>query len=48
MVRSGRSVSLDSKLWVEIEKFARENDFDDISSAIEHLIKKGLGRKIER
>jgi metal-responsive CopG/Arc/MetJ family transcriptional regulator len=45
MVRSGRSISLDSKLWVRIEEFAKENGFEDISSAIEFLIKKALGEK---
>ncbi|MBI2084041.1 MAG: hypothetical protein HYT70_00265 [Candidatus Aenigmarchaeota archaeon] len=42
MVRSGRSISLDSRLWVEIEKFARDNNFPDISSAVESLLKSGI------
>ena len=45
MVRSGRSISLDSRLWVEIEEFAKKNGFPDISSAIEYLIKKALGKR---
>jgi len=45
MVRSGRSISLDSRLWVEIEEFAKKNGFGDISSAVEYLIKKALGDK---
>jgi len=42
MVRSGRSISLDSRLWVEIEEFASKKGFEDISSAVEYLIKKAL------
>jgi metal-responsive CopG/Arc/MetJ family transcriptional regulator len=42
MVRSGRSISLDSRLWVEIEEFAKKKNFEDISSAIEYLVKKAL------
>jgi len=45
MVRSGRSISLDSKLWVDIEEFAKKKGFDDISSAIEYLVKKALERE---
>jgi metal-responsive CopG/Arc/MetJ family transcriptional regulator len=45
MVRSGRSISLDSKLWVEIEEFAKKKGFEDISSAIEYLVKKALERE---
>jgi len=45
MVRSGRSISLDSKLWVDIEEFAKKKGFEDISSAIEYLVKKALGRE---
>jgi len=45
MVRSGRSISLDSKLWVEIEDFAKKKGFEDISSAIEYLVKKALERE---
>jgi metal-responsive CopG/Arc/MetJ family transcriptional regulator len=45
MVRSGRSVSLDSKLWVDIEEFAKKKGFEDISSAIEYLVKKALERE---
>jgi metal-responsive CopG/Arc/MetJ family transcriptional regulator len=45
MVRSGRSISLDSRLWVEIEEFAKKKGFEDISSAIEYLVKKALERE---
>jgi metal-responsive CopG/Arc/MetJ family transcriptional regulator len=45
MVRSGKSISLDSKLWVEIEEFAKKKGFEDISSAIEYLVKKALERE---
>jgi len=45
MVRSGRSISLESKLWVEIEEFAKKKGFEDISSAIEYLVKKALERE---
>jgi|YelNatPaOPRAMG01_1025707.scaffolds.fasta_scaffold99710_2 metal-responsive CopG/Arc/MetJ family transcriptional regulator len=45
MVRSGRSISLDSKLWVDIEEFAKKKGFEDISSAIEYLVKKALERE---
>jgi len=45
MVRSGRSISLDSKLWVDIEEFAKKKGFKDISSAIEYLVKKALERE---
>jgi metal-responsive CopG/Arc/MetJ family transcriptional regulator len=45
MVRSGRSISLDSKLWVDIEEFAKKRGFEDISSAIEYLVKKALERE---
>ena len=45
MVKSGKSVSLDSRLWVEIEEFAKRKGFEDISSAIEYLVKKALERE---
>ena len=45
MVRSGRSISLDSKLWVEIEEFAKKKGFEDISSTIEYLVRKALERE---
>jgi metal-responsive CopG/Arc/MetJ family transcriptional regulator len=45
MVRSGRSISLDSRLWVDIEEFAKKKGFEDISSAIEYLVKKALERE---
>jgi metal-responsive CopG/Arc/MetJ family transcriptional regulator len=45
MVKSGRSVSLDSRLWVDIEEFAKKKGFEDISSAIEYLVKKALERE---
>ncbi|MFZ8829855.1 MAG: hypothetical protein ACO2OO_00145 [Candidatus Aenigmatarchaeota archaeon] len=45
MIRSGRSISLDSKLWVEIEEFAKSKGFEDISSAIEYLVKKALEKE---
>jgi len=46
MVKSGRSISLESSLWVELENFAKQKNIPDISSAVEYLIKKGL--KAER
>ncbi len=46
MVKSGRSVYMDSVIWVKIDKFANENGFHDISSALEHLIRKALGEKV--
>ncbi len=44
-MKSGRSVYLESSLWVEIEKFRKEKGFNDISSAVEHLLKKSLGER---
>ncbi|MEM5810195.1 MAG: hypothetical protein QW156_04885 [Candidatus Aenigmatarchaeota archaeon] len=45
MVKSGKSIYLDSRLWVELEEFAKKNGFDDLSSAIEHLLKKSLEKQ---
>lgn len=45
MVKSGRSVYLESGLWVEIEKFRKDRGFNDVSSAVEYLLKKTLGEK---
>jgi len=42
MVRSGRSISLESELWVKIEDFAKKRGMKDISSAVEYLVKKAL------
>ncbi|MCS7123300.1 MAG: hypothetical protein RMJ17_01865 [Candidatus Aenigmarchaeota archaeon] len=44
MVKSGKSIYLDSRLWIELEEFARKNGFDDISSAIEALLKDALAK----
>jgi hypothetical protein len=45
MVKSGRSVYIESSLWIKLEKYAEENGFPDISSALEHILKKALGEK---
>jgi len=42
MVKSGRSVSLESELWVRLEKFAKKKNLKDVSSTIEYFIKKYL------
>lgn len=42
MVRSGRSVSIESDLWVQLEKFAKKKNLPDVSSTIEYLVKKSL------
>lgn len=42
MVKSGRSVSLESELWVRLEKFSKKKNLKDVSSTIEYLIKKNL------
>jgi len=42
MLKSGRSVSLESELWVKLEKFSRKKNFKDVSATIEYLIKKNL------
>jgi macrodomain Ter protein organizer (MatP/YcbG family) len=42
MVRSGRSVSLESELWVRLEKFSKKKNLKDVSSTIEYMIKKNL------
>jgi hypothetical protein len=41
-MKSGRSVSLDLKIWAAIEAFRRKNDVPDISSAVEILLEKRL------
>jgi len=41
MVKSSRSVSLETSTWLKVEEFAKNNN-TDISSAVEELIKKGL------
>ncbi|MEM5881764.1 MAG: hypothetical protein QW633_03645 [Candidatus Aenigmatarchaeota archaeon] len=45
MVKSGKSIYLDSRLWIELEEFAKKNGFDDLSSAIEYLLKKSLEKQ---
>lgn len=42
MARSSRSVSLPSELWIQVDDFAKENNIDNNSIAVETLIKKGL------
>ena len=41
-MKSSRSVSLETDIWINIEKYMQENGIRDISSAIEDLIKKSL------
>jgi len=48
MVRSARSITLESELWLTIEKFAKERGFDNLSTAIEHLIRRGLEIETEK
>jgi len=42
MVKSGRSVSLESELWVRLEKFSKKKNLKDVSSTIEYMVKKNL------
>lgn len=42
LTNTSRSVSLESELWVKIERFSHDHGFSDISSALEHLVKRGL------
>jgi metal-responsive CopG/Arc/MetJ family transcriptional regulator len=45
MVKSGKSISLESELWVKIEQYAKENGFTSISDAVEDIIKKFFENK---
>jgi len=42
MVKSGRSVSLESEIWVRLEKFSKKKNLKDVSSTIEYMVKKTL------
>ena len=42
MVKSGRSVSLESELWVRLDKFSKKKNLKDVSSTIEYMVKKNL------
>jgi macrodomain Ter protein organizer (MatP/YcbG family) len=44
MVKSSRTITLDSEIWLKIEDFAKKNNLK-ISEAIEKLIVKGLEKR---
>jgi|YelNatPaOPRAMG01_1025707.scaffolds.fasta_scaffold00618_33 metal-responsive CopG/Arc/MetJ family transcriptional regulator len=41
-MKSSRSVSLETDLWLIVEKYMQKNGLKDVSSAIEDLVKKAL------
>lgn len=41
-MKSGKSVSLDIKIWTAIESFRKKNNISNVSSAIEALLEKKL------
>ena len=45
MVKSGRSVSLETSTWIKIENFMKDNNLNNISEAIEKLVEKALGEE---
>jgi predicted DNA-binding ribbon-helix-helix protein len=44
MVKSSRTITLDSEIWLKIEDFAKKNNLK-INEAIEKLIIKGLEKR---
>ncbi len=41
-MKSGKSVSLDIRIWLAIENYRQKNNLPDISSTVEHLLQKQL------
>lgn len=41
-MKSGKSLSLDIKVWSAIESFRKKNNISNVSSAIEALLEKKL------
>jgi len=41
-MRTAKSISMESELWLEVEKVRREKNFSTVSEAVEYLIKKAL------
>jgi len=48
MVRSARSITLESEIWLIVEKLAKERGFTNLSSAIEYLIKRAIELESEK
>jgi metal-responsive CopG/Arc/MetJ family transcriptional regulator len=41
-MRTGKSISLDSELWLKIEQVRKEKSFLTTSEAVEYLVREGL------